>query len=155
MKRKALTLLELIVSVAIMALLASLLAVAVQRCREAANRVACMNNGRQLGIAFQMYMHDFNPDFYPSSVSVLMPYLEDSERVLQCPVQDPKLNRPVWMMFAYSLSRTELEQDGSDSVIFEHVDTGRAAYFYFGSKVPHGGAILVHVSGSVEYCRAK
>ncbi len=56
MKRKALTLLELIVSVAIMAVLFGLALGAVQKCRTAAERVVCMSNIRQLCLAQHQYM---------------------------------------------------------------------------------------------------
>ncbi len=52
----AFTLLELIVSLAIVAMLAALLLMAVQRTREAARQVTCASNLRQLAIASDIYV---------------------------------------------------------------------------------------------------
>ena len=52
----AFTVLELIVSLAIVAMLAALLLMAVQRTRETARQVTCMSNLRQLAIASDIYL---------------------------------------------------------------------------------------------------
>jgi prepilin-type N-terminal cleavage/methylation domain-containing protein/prepilin-type processing-associated H-X9-DG protein len=100
--RRAFTLLELLVVIGIIGVLLALLLPAVQKVREAASRLRCSNNLKQMGLALHQY-HDSNGALPPailcgstevidaetSGFTLLLPYIEQGNLRQLYTIEDP------------------------------------------------------------------
>jgi len=64
-RRKGFTLIELLVVIAIIGILAAMVFPVFARARESARKAVCLSNVKNIALAYQMYLSDYNDTFFP------------------------------------------------------------------------------------------
>lgn len=170
------TLIELLVTIVIIGLLAGLLVPALGRARESGRRSQCMNNLRQIGMAWHMYIDDSGRFPYPVDTTapfettwygVLAAKYIDDVSVFRC------LSHPKWdssqlahagYQFDYVMKRKWLGQTARDLRTEDDIVAGKKEsaapsldYYYFNwedlSRHHSGGVNILYWDGHVKWHR--
>jgi prepilin-type N-terminal cleavage/methylation domain-containing protein/prepilin-type processing-associated H-X9-DG protein len=100
MRNKAFTLIEMLVVIAIIAILAAIITPGLSNARQKADTAKCMNNLKQLGFAVKSYLLEHDNRFgtasardrYGEIATNYLPYLENEYSLLRCPAQKADLS---------------------------------------------------------------
>ncbi len=150
--RRAFTLVELLIVIAIIAILAALLLPALASAKEKSKRIACISNLRQLGIAIHTYASDWNgkipygpkappfsnpSDFYPSTgAPTSLISLQDGDLVGLGLLLNPYLSFQSKVLFCPS-SDQPFDSDAELGKVGLY--QAQSSYYY-----RHGGNTLLH-----------
>ena len=154
--KKAFTLIELLVVIAIIAILAAMLLPALAAAKKKAQRISCVNNLKQVGLAFRIWEGD-NQDKYPMQASTNYGGAQESlcrnvnnASSAAAPQYNPGR---VFQVMSNELSTPKVVYCPSDNY---HIDgRGYATNFssleFLGADPVAGGANLVNTKAKISY----
>ena len=149
-RRRAFTLVELLVVIGIIALLVSILLPAMQSARRQANIVKCMSNLRQVGVAFTLYEGDFK-GMWPAAVH----HKSGTPTILEPEIRWPDMIKK-YIFKAQGIKYDNLDEFKHNSVIWgcsewQGSQARLGTYDAFAEKVRIGyGMSVLHVEGNTR-----
>lgn len=144
------TLMELLVVVAIMAILLGVLLPAVSKSRDRVHAAECLSNLRQLGGGFHMYAGDHR-GFLPSEelegiwFVLLVDYIPD-EKLYQCPTDPDVIELGIGPSYSWRDSLAAVTDAASLAGKSIDANTGRGLVMVFDGLPDWHGAIVIQAS---------
>ncbi len=156
--RRGFTLIELLVVIAIIGILAAMLFPVFARARESARKVQCLSNVKNLALAMNMFLADY--DRFPKAdqwVDVLGDYVKN-DAVYKCPEDKSDARCSYGMNWGLSRKPTSAVDDASRKVAI--YETARPGANPMGGKTDvvspprhQGGNNYGFVDGHAKWCR--
>lgn len=139
-RKRAFTLIELLIVIVIFTLTFALLTPIVNKMKERANIIKCSNNVRLISLALHMYAADHNEAF-PGSLAELYPDYIKKEKIFDCPAGSVR-GAVEKASYEYVPGLTE-SSNGTEAILYDKDGN-------------HGklGRNLVRVNGSVEWVQS-
>lgn len=140
-RRLGVTLVELLVVIAVIAILAAILLVAVGKVKASAHESKCVANLRSIGAAASLYSADNDMRTVPPAIRLLSPYLENAYSIFVCPSDDRTKSESYIlgasvgysdMSYAYNGVRIGLPPtywENSPATVFQITDPSNTIYF--------------------------
>ena len=148
MFRKAFTLIELLVVIAIIAILAAILFPVFAQAKEAAKKVQCLSNGRQVGMGLLMYMGDFDDGYPQEHPSTSNPVVDDSTGQLEAIDYGSPFDKILRYVASRDSSKTQLyicptDQDPHGQKLLDALGNCIGSSFHVGSDFRSGSDFCV------------